>query len=96
MAEISQLQVETALKEVIDPYLEQDLVTAKAVKGIVVDGDTVSVDIVLGYPAKGCSCRTASSAANAHAATPPINTGIPARPAARPMHRPISSIRSRP
>ena len=53
MAEISQLQVETALKEVIDPYLEQDLVTAKAVKGIVVDGDTVSVDIVLGYPAKG-------------------------------------------
>ncbi|WP_297359671.1 iron-sulfur cluster carrier protein ApbC [Acidiferrobacter sp.] len=53
MAEISQLQVETALKEVIDPYLEQDLVTAKAIKGITIDGDTVSVEVVLGYPAKG-------------------------------------------
>ncbi len=50
---VSQLQVETALKEVIDPYLETDLVTAKAVKNIAVDGDAVMVEIVLGYPAKG-------------------------------------------
>ena len=53
MADVSQLQVETALKEVIDPYLEQDLVTAKCVKNIKVDGGNVAVDIVLGYPAKG-------------------------------------------
>jgi ATP-binding protein involved in chromosome partitioning len=53
MAEVSQLQVETALKEVIDPYLEQDLVTTKAVKAIKIDGGTVSVEVVLGYPAKG-------------------------------------------
>ncbi len=53
MAEVSQLQVETALKEVIDPYLEQDLVTAKSVKKITVDGDKVVVDVLLGYPAKG-------------------------------------------
>jgi ATP-binding protein involved in chromosome partitioning len=53
MAEVSQLQVETALKEVIDPYLEQDLVTAKSVKKISVDGDKVVVDVLLGYPAKG-------------------------------------------
>ena len=39
MADVSQQQVETALKAVIDPYLEQDLVTAKAVKKITVDGD---------------------------------------------------------
>jgi ATP-binding protein involved in chromosome partitioning len=50
---VSQLQVEAALKEVIDPYLEQDLVTAKSVKNIAVDGDKVTVDVVLGYPAKG-------------------------------------------
>ncbi len=50
---VSQLQVETALKEVIDPNLERDLVSAKAVKNITVDGDQVAVDIVLGYPAKG-------------------------------------------
>lgn len=50
---VSQLQVETALREVIDPYLEQDLVTAKSVKNIAVDGGKVTVDIALGYPAKG-------------------------------------------
>ncbi len=53
MAEVSQLQVETALKEVIDPYLEMDLVSAKAVKNIAVSAGKVTVDIVLGYPAKG-------------------------------------------
>ena len=53
MANVSQLQVETALKEVVDPYLEQDLVSAKSVKNIAVDGDRVSVDVVLGFPAKG-------------------------------------------
>jgi len=38
---------------VIDPYLEQDLVTAKSVKNIKVDGGNVVVDVLLGYPAKG-------------------------------------------
>jgi ATP-binding protein involved in chromosome partitioning len=50
---VSQLQVETALKEVVDPYLEKDLVAAKAVKNIAIDGEAVMVEIVLGYPAKG-------------------------------------------
>jgi len=50
---VSQLQVETALKEVIDPYLEKDLVSAKAVKNIAVDGDNVTVSVELGYPASG-------------------------------------------
>jgi len=53
MAEVSRLQVETALKEVIDPYLETDLVSAKAIKNIAVDGGKVTLEVVLGYPAKG-------------------------------------------
>ncbi len=53
MAEVSQLQIETAIKELIDPYLEQDLVTAKAVKNIAIDGGKVTVEVVLGFPAKG-------------------------------------------
>ncbi|HJW81376.1 MAG TPA: P-loop NTPase, partial [Acidiferrobacterales bacterium] len=60
MADVSQLQVETALKEVIDPYLEQDLVSAKCVKNIKVDGGNVAVDIVLGYPAKGSQADLAA------------------------------------
>jgi ATP-binding protein involved in chromosome partitioning len=53
MAEVSQQKVEAALKEVIDSNLEQDLVSAKCVKNIKVEGGKVSVDVVLGYPAKG-------------------------------------------
>ena len=50
---ISQLQVETAIKEYIDPYLEQDLISAKSVKKISVEDGNVTVDISLGFPAKG-------------------------------------------
>ena len=53
MADVTQLQVETALKEMVDPYLEQDLVTAKCVKNIGVEGGKVVLDVVLGFPAKG-------------------------------------------
>ena len=52
MAEITKEQVETALKEVIDPFLDKDLVSARLVKDIQVDGDAVHVKISLGYPAK--------------------------------------------
>lgn len=50
---VSKEQVESAIKQYIDPYLEKDLVTAGAVKAIDVDGDAVKVKIVLGYPAFG-------------------------------------------
>ncbi len=53
MADVSQLQVETALKEYIDPYLEKDLVSAGAIKNIAVDGGKVSIDVVLGFPSEG-------------------------------------------
>ena len=53
MAEVSRLQVETALKEYVDPYLEKDLVSAGSIKDIAVDGGKVKLDVVLGFPAKG-------------------------------------------
>jgi ATP-binding protein involved in chromosome partitioning len=53
MAELSRLQVETALKEYVDPYLQRDLVSAGSIKDIAVDGGKVKVDVVLGFPAKG-------------------------------------------
>ena len=52
MVEISKDTVETTLKEVIDPYLEKDLVSAKSVKDIAIEGDKVTVKVNLGYPAK--------------------------------------------
>ena len=53
MAEVTQQQVENKLKEYIDPYLEADLVSAKTVRNIMIEGDQVVVDVVLGFPADG-------------------------------------------
>jgi len=53
MADITQAQVEKAIQEYIDPYMDQDLVKAKAIKNIAIDGGKVTVDVELGFPAKG-------------------------------------------
>ena len=53
MAEVTQQQVESKLQEYIDPYLETDLVSAKTVRNIMIEGDQVVVDVVLGFPAGG-------------------------------------------
>lgn len=49
---LSEKQVEAALKKVIDPHSKQDFVTGKNVRNIKIEGERVTVDIVLGYPAK--------------------------------------------
>lgn len=46
-------QIESALSEVIDINLERDLMSSKAIKAIDIDGDKVSIKVVLGYPAAG-------------------------------------------
>ena len=55
MSDITRDQVEDALKQYIDPYLEADLVSSKSVKNIAIDGANVTVDVILGFPAKGYS-----------------------------------------
>ena len=52
MTDISKQAVENLLKTFIDPHHGSDLVTAKSVKGLSVEGDKVSVKLELGYPAK--------------------------------------------
>lgn len=53
MADVAQSQIEEAIKAYIDPYLEQDLVSAKVVKNISVDGANVNVDLVFSFPVEG-------------------------------------------
>jgi len=45
--------IEDALSEIVDPHTGLDLVTGKSVNDCVVDNQNVSIDLVLGYPAKG-------------------------------------------
>jgi ATP-binding protein involved in chromosome partitioning len=53
MAEVTESQIEEKLSSYIDPYLERDLVSAKCVKSITIDGGTASIEVVLGFPASG-------------------------------------------
>ncbi len=61
MADITKEQIESALKEFIDPHLEQDLVSTKCVKDITIDGDKVSVKVVVGYPSDTYKAKLASA-----------------------------------
>src|SRR5262245_59236917 len=49
---ITEAQVQELLKSTVDPTTGKDYVTGKAVRNLKVSGSDVSVDIVLGYPAK--------------------------------------------
>ena len=49
---ISELQVQTALKEITDPNTGKDFIATKSARNIKVSGSDVSLDIELGYPAK--------------------------------------------
>ena len=49
---ISEAQVQSALKELIDPNTGKDFISTRSARNIRVDGADVSVDIELGYPAK--------------------------------------------
>jgi ATP-binding protein involved in chromosome partitioning len=46
-------QVLEAVAELIDPVTGRNFVESKSVKNVKVEGERVSLDIVLGYPARG-------------------------------------------
>jgi ATP-binding protein involved in chromosome partitioning len=48
---LSELQIQTALKEITDPNTGKDFIAGKSAKNIKIDGNNVALDIVLGYPA---------------------------------------------
>jgi len=49
---ISEQQVRDALAQVTDPNTRKDFISTKSARNIKIDGDKVSVDVQLGYPAK--------------------------------------------
>jgi len=53
MSSVSREQVESVIKQYIDPCLNQDLISAKCVKEIGIEAGKVKVKVVLGFPAKG-------------------------------------------
>ncbi len=53
MSEVTREQIEEALKGYIEPHMEKDLVSARTVKDIQIEGGKVKLKVVLGFPAKG-------------------------------------------
>jgi ATP-binding protein involved in chromosome partitioning len=53
MADVTESQIEEKLSTYVDPYLERDLVSAKCVKSIAIDGNSAKIEVVLGFPASG-------------------------------------------
>ena len=53
MSEVTRETIESAIATYVDPYLESDLVSAKTIKDVRIDGGAVTVEIELGFPAKG-------------------------------------------
>ncbi len=49
---LTELTIQNALKSLIDPNTGKDFITSKSAKNIQINGNNISVDIVLGYPAK--------------------------------------------
>ena len=49
---ITEQSIQTALKEIVDPNTGKDYVPGKEARNIKIDGSDISVDILLGYPAK--------------------------------------------
>jgi len=48
---IAESDVQNALREITDPNTGKDFISSKSAKNIKVDGNNISIDIVLGYPA---------------------------------------------
>ena len=49
---VTEQDVQQSLRQLVDPNLERDFVSAKSVKNVRVDDGNVAVDIQLGYPAR--------------------------------------------
>ena len=49
---IAESDIQNALKTLIDPNTGKDFISSKSAKNIVIMGNNISLDIVLGYPAK--------------------------------------------
>jgi len=73
MSQVTKEQVEQAIQGYVEPNLRKDLVAAKAVKSVEIEGDQVKVRVVLGFPAKGIKAELESEIKRRVAALPGVS-----------------------
>lgn len=71
---ISEQQIDSILKEIIDPSTGKDYVTSKQARNIKVENNNVSLDIELGYPAKSVIEKIRQQVIDAIGTIPGIGT----------------------
>lgn len=64
-------EIETKLAQFRDPYSNQDLISAKALKSITIEANQIDIDIVLGYPHLGVQTEMLTAL---HALLAPVDT----------------------
>jgi ATP-binding protein involved in chromosome partitioning len=92
---LTEADVQTRLSTVIDPFTEKDFVSAKSVKKVQVTGADVSVDIVIGYPAKSQHSMLKKLVADALAGLPGVgrvNVNLSQRVAPHAVQRGVKLI----
>ncbi|MBK1646362.1 Fe-S-binding ATPase [Thiocapsa imhoffii] len=68
MSEPTKEAIEAAIKGYQEPHLGRDLIAARSVKGIDIEGGQVRVQVVLGFPARGVQEQIATALRDAIAA----------------------------
>jgi len=71
---ITELLIQSTLKVCIDPNTGKDFISNKSAKNIQINGNDVSLDIVLGYPAKSVMSNVQSLVSDALKALPNIGS----------------------
>ncbi|MCP5448595.1 MAG: iron-sulfur cluster carrier protein ApbC [Chromatiaceae bacterium] len=61
MAEVTREQIEAAIKGYVEPHMEKNLVDAKCVKAVEIDGGSVKVTVELGFPCDGTKAELAGA-----------------------------------
>lgn len=73
MTELDRGLIEAALQSYVEPHLGKDLVAAKCVKDIRLEGGHVHLDLVLGFPAKSVLAALKQAVAEAVRAVPGVS-----------------------
>jgi ATP-binding protein involved in chromosome partitioning len=74
MSEALEQRLRDEIARIYDPHTDQDLITSGALKGIGVDGDRVSIDLLLGYPALGWQKALAAEVERTLGAVPGVSS----------------------
>tara|TARA_R110002073_G_scaffold115350_4_gene253072 strand:- start:648 stop:1736 length:1089 start_codon:yes stop_codon:yes gene_type:complete len=71
---ISEQQVLSVLKEIIDPTTQKDYVSTKAARNLQIENNNISLEIELGYPAKSVTDAIHQRVVDALSAIPDVGT----------------------